>query len=175
METSTIGEGNRRGQVFALAGTNVQKLVRIAPSDLVSVAGREMLSLGGTPLPVAALAGVLGLAARERAAPAGRTLAVIVAAGDKHMVFVVDEFLAEQEIVIKNLGGAHPACAPALGGDGSALGTDRPGVERGQPARRSGHHDRHRRQRREPGQRLRQAPAPPPHPTSAAYGEDGND
>jgi len=92
------------GQVFALAGTNVQKLVRIAPGDLVSVAGRPMLSLGGTPLPVAALAGALGLPARERAAPAGRTPAVIVAAGDKRMVFMVDEFLAEQEIVIKNLG-----------------------------------------------------------------------
>src|SRR5262249_36508501 len=91
-------------QVFALAGTNVQKLVRIASSDLVSVAGREMLSLEGTPLPVVALAGVLGMPARERPTPASRVPAVIVAAGEKRMAFVVDEFLAEQEIVIKDLG-----------------------------------------------------------------------
>jgi two-component system chemotaxis sensor kinase CheA len=92
------------GQTFALAGTNVQKLVRIAPDDLVSVAGRQALPLGGSPLPVAALSEVLGLRGRAPAASSPRRLAVIVAAGEKRMAFVVDEFLAEQEVVIKNLG-----------------------------------------------------------------------
>ncbi len=92
------------GQPFALAGTNVQKLVRIGPDDLVSVAGQLMLSLGGTPLPVASLAQTLGLRPRESANPAGKKPAVIVAAGEKRMAFIVDEFLTEQEIVIKNLG-----------------------------------------------------------------------
>jgi len=92
------------GQPFALAGTNVQKLVRVGPEDLVSVAGREMLRLGDAPLPVAGLAEALGLRPRAPAVPSARRPAVIVAAGEKRMAFVVDEFLAEQEIVIKNLG-----------------------------------------------------------------------
>jgi two-component system chemotaxis sensor kinase CheA len=91
-------------QTLALAGTNVQKLVRIGPGDVVFVAGREMLALGGSPLPVASLAETLGLRPREPAQPTAKRHAVIVAAGEKRMALVVDEFLAEQEIVIKNLG-----------------------------------------------------------------------
>src|SRR5207253_10793006 len=49
------------GQTFALAGTNLHKLVRIDPEQLVAVAGRTMLALGETPLPVASLAETLGL------------------------------------------------------------------------------------------------------------------
>jgi two-component system chemotaxis sensor kinase CheA len=92
------------GQTFALAGTGVQKLVRAGPGDLVSVAGRDMLRQGGAPLPLAGLAEVLGLPAREPAERARKRPAVIVAAGEQRVAFVVDEFLAEQEIVIKGLG-----------------------------------------------------------------------
>jgi len=92
------------GQVFAVASTNVHKLVRVDPGDLRSVHGREMLAMGGAPLPVAALADVLGLPAREPARPGGRLPAVIVAAGERRMAFVVDEFLAEQEVMVKGLG-----------------------------------------------------------------------
>src|SRR5207247_1958475 len=60
--------------------------------------------LGETPLPVAPLAETLGLPGREPAKPTSKRSAVIVAAGEKRMVFVIDEFLSEQEVVIKNLG-----------------------------------------------------------------------
>jgi two-component system chemotaxis sensor kinase CheA len=96
-----VGAG---GQTLALAGTNVQKLVRIGSDDLASVAGREMLRLGDAPLPVAGLAETLGLPARAASGAGGRRPAVIVAAGERRMAFVVDEFVAEQEVVIKNLG-----------------------------------------------------------------------
>ncbi len=96
-----VGAG---GQTLALAGTNVQKLVRVGPDDLASVAGREMLRLGDAPLPVAGLAETLGLPPRAPAVAGARRPAVIVVAGEKRMAFVVDEFLAEQEVVIKNLG-----------------------------------------------------------------------
>ncbi len=93
------------GQTFALVGTNVQKLLRVAPEELRSIGGREMLSLGGSPLPVASLADTLGL---DRPAPSSNGRAtvpvVIVAAGDRHMAFVVDELLSEQEVVVKRLG-----------------------------------------------------------------------
>jgi two-component system, chemotaxis family, sensor kinase CheA len=106
------------GQTFALATTNVQKLVRLDPAGLRSIAGREVLTLGGAPLPVATLAETLGLqpvsGARsqesgvrsQQSAVNGRGLvsAVIIAAGEKQMAFVVDEFLAEQEVIVKSLG-----------------------------------------------------------------------
>jgi two-component system chemotaxis sensor kinase CheA len=91
------------GQTYALAGTNVQRVVRVGPEDLRQVAGRRMLSLGGAPLPVASLAAVLGVGPPP--APAeGKLPALVVAAGEKHVVLVVDGVLAEQEIVVKGLG-----------------------------------------------------------------------
>jgi two-component system, chemotaxis family, sensor kinase CheA len=97
------------GQTCAFVGTNVQKLVRVAPGDLRSIEGREMLPLGGAPLPVASLAETLGLRSQNNGdlSPVrggGKLLALVVAAGERRMAFVVDEFLAEQEIVVKSLG-----------------------------------------------------------------------
>jgi two-component system chemotaxis sensor kinase CheA len=92
------------GQTFAFVSTNVEKLIRVDPDRLRSVEGREMLSLGGAPLPVASLAELLGLRGAEPAHAASKPPALVVAAGDKRLAFVVDEFLAAQEIVIKNLG-----------------------------------------------------------------------
>lgn len=91
------------GQTYALAGTNIHKLVRAGASDLCSVAGREMLSLGGPPLPFAYLADALGSHA-EMSRPDGKMPVLIVAAGEKRMAFAVDELVTEQEILIKSLG-----------------------------------------------------------------------
>jgi two-component system chemotaxis sensor kinase CheA len=91
------------GQTYALAGTNVQRVVRVAPGDLRPVAGRLLLSLGGAPLPVASLAAVLGVGAPPESAE-GKLPALVVAAGEKRVVLVVEGVLAEQEIVVKNLG-----------------------------------------------------------------------
>jgi two-component system chemotaxis sensor kinase CheA len=91
------------GQTFALASTNVRRLVRVEPAHLRSVEGRPMLALGGPPLPVASLAGTLGLTG---AAPQtnGKVPAVVVTAGTQTAAFLVDELVNEQEVVIKNLG-----------------------------------------------------------------------
>ena len=91
------------GQTYALAGTNVQRVVRVTPADLRQVAGRLMLSLGGAPLPVAALATVLGIGTPPEPRE-GKLLAVVVAAGEKRVVLLVDGVLSEQEIVVKSLG-----------------------------------------------------------------------
>jgi two-component system chemotaxis sensor kinase CheA len=61
------------GQTFAFVGTNVQKLLRVAPQEFRSVAGRQMLSLGGAPLPVVSLAETLGLLA-AKASPSPQPL-----------------------------------------------------------------------------------------------------
>jgi two-component system chemotaxis sensor kinase CheA len=92
------------GETFALLGTAVEKLVRVTREELCSVEGREMLRLGETPVPVASLAATLGLPARERAGESGKAAAVVLADGAHRAAFVVDELLAEQEVLVQGLG-----------------------------------------------------------------------
>jgi two-component system chemotaxis sensor kinase CheA len=103
------------GETFAFAGTNVQKLVRAGENELRSAGGRAMLSLGGPPLPFAHLVDLL----QPRSPKAPRTEhklpVLVICAGEKHMAFAVDEFVAEQEIVIKSLG-ARIRQAPLVAG-----------------------------------------------------------
>ena len=92
------------GQVFAWASTNVQRLVRVGPDDIRRVGGRDMLVHGRSPLPVAALAEALGLPGRPAPGTTGKRPGLIVAAGERRMAFLVDELIAEHEIVVKGLG-----------------------------------------------------------------------
>ena len=86
------------GQTFAIAGTSVHKFVRAGTDDLRTVAGRDMLVLGGQPVPFASLCDVLrgsrgrqGDMERERVGDretkslhvSPRFPVLIVAAGDK--------------------------------------------------------------------------------------------
>jgi two-component system chemotaxis sensor kinase CheA len=92
------------GQTFAFVDTNVQRLLRVSPKDLRSVEGRQMLALGGPPVPVASLADTLGLRGGATVQEGVKLPVVLVAAGEQRMAFVVDELLAEQEVVVKGLG-----------------------------------------------------------------------
>jgi two-component system chemotaxis sensor kinase CheA len=91
------------GQTCAFAGANVQKLTKIAAADIHSVAGRATLSFDGTPLPVAYLGSILEPNYVQETTPE-KIPVVIVASGAMRMAFLVDEHVAEQEILIKNLG-----------------------------------------------------------------------
>ena len=93
-----------RGQVFALPAVNVRRLVRVGPSDLGSVEGREVLLGGSAPLPVVGLADVLGIPAGEPRRPGAKVALVVVEAGGQQVALAVDELLAEHEIVVKSLG-----------------------------------------------------------------------
>jgi two-component system, chemotaxis family, sensor kinase CheA len=91
------------GQTYAFAGTNVHKMVYITAADIRTVAGHEVLPLDGAALPLASLQGVL-FPALAAELPSGKIPAVIVASGTVRMALLVDELLAEQEILIKSLG-----------------------------------------------------------------------
>ena len=67
-----------------------------------SVEGRQMLALGERPVPLASLAETLGLAGPQT--PSGKAPVVVLSIGEKRMAFVVEEFQAELELVIKTLG-----------------------------------------------------------------------
>ncbi len=92
------------GQSFALASAHVWKLVRVDPRDLRPIKGREMWVRDGSPLPVALLSDVLGLAAGEPPPRDAKLPGLIMVTGDRRMLFVVDELIAEQEIIIKGMG-----------------------------------------------------------------------
>jgi len=92
------------GQVFALTDTNVRYVLRVGPEHLRTVEGREVLSLDEGPVPVASLARTLGLAEREPATTRRRMPLVVVETGGQRTAFTVEEFLDEQEVMVKSLG-----------------------------------------------------------------------
>ncbi len=92
------------GPTYALATTSVAQFLRFRRSDVRSVAGREVLLLGGSPIPVASLAETLGPPQPTAVPPGDKTSAVILTAGEQQVAFVVDQFLTEQEVLVKSLG-----------------------------------------------------------------------
>ena len=92
------------GQSFALPLTSVLRLTRVTASDLGSAAGREVLLSDGPPVPVASLAEVLGMPTGAPHQAGGKFPLVIVTSGDRQVAFAVDALLAEQDLVVKNLG-----------------------------------------------------------------------
>jgi len=91
------------GQLFAVATTSVRRVVRFSPDDLSTVQGRALLSHGGHLIPIATLAGVLGLP--EVAPPPDRkATAVLLRSTVGDVAIAVDEAQAEQVIMTKSLG-----------------------------------------------------------------------
>ncbi|MDR3636364.1 MAG: hybrid sensor histidine kinase/response regulator [Isosphaeraceae bacterium] len=92
------------GQTFALASASVRTLVRVDPEEFHSIEGRLVLARGGPPVPLAHLAGILGLAQPEPLRAGVKVPGLILTAGDRRAALLVDVLEAEQEIIIKNLG-----------------------------------------------------------------------
>ncbi|MFY0572048.1 hybrid sensor histidine kinase/response regulator [Archangium lansingense] len=89
------------GQSFAVAGESVERLLRLEPGDVRVVEGRQMWVATRALVPLAPLTTVLGL---EASAPRPRPGAMVLAAGEVRAVLVVDEVVAEQEVLIRGLG-----------------------------------------------------------------------
>ncbi|MEO8605603.1 MAG: hybrid sensor histidine kinase/response regulator [bacterium] len=92
------------GQTFAIDGTPIQRMVHVRPDEIRSIEGREMVFLGGEPVPVTSLAHTLGIRTQSSAPSGARVPAVVLVAGAHQVAFVVDQLLAEQVVVVKNLG-----------------------------------------------------------------------
>ena len=92
------------GSTYAVATTSVAQFLRFRRGDVRSVAGREVLLLGESPIPVASLAETLGQPRPVAVPPGDKTSAVILTAGEQKVAFVVDQFLTEQEVLVKSLG-----------------------------------------------------------------------
>jgi two-component system chemotaxis sensor kinase CheA len=92
------------GQVFALAGTSIDRVERVRWSDLDAVQGRRVLTVGASVIPVVALADVLAIPNETPVADGQPVPVLIVASGETRVACVVDQVLAEHEIVVKSLG-----------------------------------------------------------------------
>jgi two-component system chemotaxis sensor kinase CheA len=91
-------------QVVALPSSSVNKLTRFQRDDVHSTRGRNVLSLGAAPILVDSLARTMGMTSTSPQISGNRMLGVIIQSGSEQVVFLVDEVLREEEVVIKKLG-----------------------------------------------------------------------
>jgi two-component system chemotaxis sensor kinase CheA len=93
-----------QGQVFAFDNAAVERLMRISADDLRSIDGRDVLALGGAPTPVVSLAALLELPSEDPTHPDRRSPLVLLSVGGQRIGVLVDELMAEQEVMIRALG-----------------------------------------------------------------------
>ena len=104
------------GTPFAVASSNVVRLLRVSAEDVCSVEGREMLSVDEELIPLLELSRVLGIDDDgQRSLPARRPV-VVMAGGERKMAFAVDELVSEREVVVKGLGARLPRVRHVAGG-----------------------------------------------------------
>ncbi len=90
------------GQAFAIPTASIEETLRIDPTEVIKVEGREVIRRQRRTIPIVHLRDVLGLEAAEQP---GRKLPVVTVGFSGHRIgFLVDAFVGEQQIVIKTLG-----------------------------------------------------------------------
>lgn len=115
------------GQSFGIPITNVLRIMRLEPNEIVTAQAREVIKVDGQPLPLARLENVLGLASTngDNVDGSRRLVAPIVASGEKRIALLVDGVLGAQEIVQKNLprplGGTRYVAGASILGTGELV------------------------------------------------------
>lgn len=89
-------------EVYAVPSSAVVRVSFFDTTRSFSVKGQSMIMLDERPMPVVSLREVLERPAGERAAPA-KQLVLVIGAGERRQAFLVDDVIAEQEIVVRNL------------------------------------------------------------------------
>lgn len=112
----------RLGELTAILPADAVERVLLL-DDVAAALARGGVRAGDAELPLATLAGVLGLAESR---PAGSAIGLVLALGSQRAVVAVDEVLGEQEVVVSALGGAASRVAHLAGAslmdDGRVLG-----------------------------------------------------
>ncbi len=97
-------------QVFAIPLNAIKRIIAVRPEEIISLEGYDAVRYEGQPLTLVRLGDVLELRPTKPKRKPNVTqeeapiLAVILAAAERRMAFVVDELVGEQEVVIKGLG-----------------------------------------------------------------------
>lgn len=107
-------------QVYALPVDFVERVVAVEQHELQQVEGRWVLPIEDEQVPALFLAGLVG-----EAPPAGSAVGVVLRAGERAMVLVVDQVRGQQEVVIRPLSPlleAHPfLSASTISGSGTVI------------------------------------------------------
>jgi len=106
------------GLRWGIPMSGLEECVRLPAEQIPSIENRQVLQIQGASVPLASLAGVLGLrpeaAAKSGGASAAEASAVVVNHGGKRVGFLVDRMLGEQE-AFKDIG-SHLKKVKAVGG-----------------------------------------------------------
>ncbi|MBE0416548.1 MAG: hybrid sensor histidine kinase/response regulator [Coriobacteriia bacterium] len=89
-------------RVYALPTTAIEETVLAEPKDIIAVEGREALRRGRRTYPLVRVADILGVNGGNP--PSERIAVVTVGFSGYRFGFIIDEFIGEQQIVIKTLG-----------------------------------------------------------------------
>ncbi len=89
------------GQVYALPTASIEETLRVDPSDIMKVEGRDVIRRQRRTVPLVRLSDILGVTPEPT--PSKIPVAIIGYSGHR-MGFIVDAFVGEQQIVIKPLG-----------------------------------------------------------------------
>jgi two-component system chemotaxis sensor kinase CheA len=92
------------GQFFVIPAISVERVARVAASDIRTVENRETISLDGQAVSLVRLGDVLGLPAKAAAGKSAGNVAIVLGLGPARIAFQVDEVLGEQEALVKPLG-----------------------------------------------------------------------
>ncbi|PWB56975.1 MAG: hybrid sensor histidine kinase/response regulator [Candidatus Methanoperedenaceae archaeon] len=91
-----------KDQLFVLPAANVERALRISSGEIRTVENLETISLNGEILSLVRLGNVLELPGKSSLDMI--TQIVILGSEAKHIAFVVDDILHEQEILVKSMG-----------------------------------------------------------------------
>jgi two-component system chemotaxis sensor kinase CheA len=85
---------------YAIPLTSVEESLRIHPSEILSVEGREVFNLRESAIPLLRLSDAFGIGSPGRE----KLFIVVTRAGERQIGLVVDALVRQQEIVIKSIG-----------------------------------------------------------------------
>lgn len=93
-----------RGSLYVFPLSGLESVRGLKDGDIQTVEGRETLLVGGHVVPAIRLGNMLGLRRRGNADTADEKIAIIARIADNILALLVDEILAELEVLPKGLG-----------------------------------------------------------------------
>ncbi len=92
-------------ECYAVPLAHVQETVKVRVDDIVTVAGKEVITLRGATIPLVSLSALLGLPEQRTFLESGKMAGVVFRLRDQLLACTVDAILGSSEIVVKSLGG----------------------------------------------------------------------
>jgi len=121
------------GEQFAIPLSYVQETIKIRVEDIATVAGKEVLSVRNSSVPLFSLTNMLGFGDKKAVITGGKVSAVILKQRDQTIACTIDKNNGTSEIVVKSLGGQlkkvrHTFGATIMGDGNPALILDVPDI-----------------------------------------------